>query len=44
MYKRQSEDSALARIDQGTFTLDLTYDLGEYMTFIGKNEIPNVGT
>ena len=39
-----SEDSALARIDQGTFTLDLTYDLGEYMTFIGKTEIPNVGT
>ena len=39
-----SEDSALTRIDQGTFTLDLTYDLGEYMTFIGKTEIPNVGT
>lgn len=39
-----SEDSALACIDQGTFTLDLTYDLGEYMTFIGKTEIPNVGT
>ena len=39
-----SEDSVLARIDQGTFTLDLTYDLGEYMTFIGKTEIPNVGT
>ena len=39
-----SEDSALARIDQGTFTLDLTYDLGKYMTFIGKTEIPNVGT
>ena len=39
-----SENSALARIDQGTFTLDLTYDLGEYMTFIGKTEIPNVGT
>ena len=39
-----SEDSALARIDQGTFTLDLTYDLGEYMRSIGKNEIPNVGT
>ena len=39
-----SEDSALARIDQGTFTLDLTYDLGKYMTSIGKNEIPNVGT
>ena len=39
-----SEDSALARIDQGTFTLDLTYDLGEYMTSIGKTEIPNVGT
>ena len=39
-----SGDSALARIDQGTFTLDLTYDLGEYMTFIGKTEIPNVGT
>jgi len=37
-------DSALARIDQGTFTLDLTYDLGEYMTSIGKTEIPNVGT
>ena len=39
-----SEDSALARIDQGTFTLDLTYDLGKYMRSIGKNEIPNVGT
>ena len=39
-----SEDSALARIDQGTFTLDLTYDLGEYMTSIGKAEIPDVGT
>ena len=39
-----SEDSALARIDQGSFTLDLTYDLGEYMTSIGKTEIPNVGT
>ena len=39
-----SGDSALARIDQGTFTLDLTYDLGKYMTSIGKNEIPNVGT
>ena len=39
-----SEDSALARIDRGTFTLDLTYDPGEYMTFIGKTEIPNVGT
>ena len=39
-----SDDSALARIDQGTFTLDLTYDLGEYMNSIGKNEIPNVGT
>ena len=39
-----SEDSALARIDQGTFTLDLTYDLGEYMRSIGKTEIPNVGT
>ena len=39
-----SEDSALARIDQGTFTLDLTYDLGRYMTSIGKTEIPNVGT
>ncbi len=39
-----SGDSALARIDQGTFTLDLTYDLGEYMNSIGKNEIPNVGT
>ena len=39
-----SDDSALARIDQGTFTLDLTYDLGEYMTSIGKTEIPNVGT
>ena len=38
------EDSALARIDQGTFTLDLTYDLGKYMTSIGKTEIPNVGT
>ena len=37
-------DSALARIDQGTFTLDLTYDLGKYMTSIGKTEIPNVGT
>ena len=39
-----SEDSALARIDQGTFTLDLTYDLGRYMKSIGKTEIPNVGT
>ena len=39
-----SEDSALARIDQGTFTLDLTYDLGKYMNSIGKPEIPNVGT
>ena len=39
-----SDDSALARIDQGTFTLDLTYDLGEYMRSIGKTEIPNVGT
>ena len=39
-----SENSALARIDQGTFTLDLTYDLGKYMTSIGKTEIPNVGT
>ena len=39
-----SDDSALARIDQGTFTLDLTYDLGKYMNSIGKNEIPNVGT
>jgi hypothetical protein len=39
-----SDDSALARIDQGTFTLDLTYDLGEYMNSIGKTEIPNVGT
>ena len=39
-----SGDIALARIDQGTFTLDLTYDLGEYMTSIGKTEIPNVGT
>ncbi len=39
-----SEDSALARIDQGTFTLDLTYNLGEYMRSIGKTEIPNVGT
>ena len=39
-----SEDSVLARIDQGTFTLDLTYDLGEYMNSIGKTEIPNVGT
>ena len=39
-----SEDSALARIDQGTFTLELTYDLGRYMTSIGKTEIPNVGT
>ena len=39
-----SGDGALARIDQGTFTLDLTYDLGKYMTSIGKNEIPNVGT
>ena len=39
-----SEDSALARIDQGTFTLDLTYDLGKYMNSIGKTEIPNVGT
>ena len=39
-----SGESALARIDQGTFTLDLTYDLGEYMNSIGKTEIPNVGT
>ena len=39
-----SGDSALARIDQGTFTLELTYDLGRYMTSIGKTEIPNVGT
>ena len=39
-----SGESALARIDQGTFTLDLTYDLGKYMTSIGKTEIPNVGT
>ena len=39
-----SEDSALTRIDQGTFTLDLTYDLGKYMNSIGKTEIPNVGT
>ena len=39
-----SGESALARIDQGTFTLDLIYDLGEYMRSIGKNEIPNVGT
>ena len=39
-----SGDSALARIDQGTFTLDLTYDLGKYMNSIGKTEIPNVGT
>ena len=39
-----SENSALARIDQGTFTLDLTYNLGQYMTSIGKTEIPNVGT
>lgn len=39
-----AEDSALARIDQGTFTLDLTYDLGKCMTSIGKTEIPNVGT
>ena len=39
-----SGDSALARIDQGTFTLDLTYDLGRYMTSIDKTEIPNVGT
>lgn len=39
-----SEDIVLARIDQGTFTLDLTYDLGKYMNSIGKNEIPNVGT
>ena len=39
-----SEESALARIDQGTFTLDLTYDLGKYMNSIGKTEIPNVGT
>ena len=39
-----SEDDALARIDQGTFTLDLTYDLGRYMNSIGKTEIPNVGT
>ena len=39
-----SGESALARINQGTFTLDLIYDLGEYMRSIGKTEIPNVGT
>ena len=39
-----SGDDALARIDQGSFTLDLTYDLGKYMNSIGKTEIPNVGT
>ena len=39
-----SKDIALARIDQGTFTLDLIYDLGKYMRSIGKTEIPNVGT
>ena len=39
-----SGNSALARIDQGTFTLELTYDLGRYMTSIGKTEIPHVGT
>ena len=39
-----SGGSALARIDQGTFTLELTYDLGRYMTSIGKTEIPHVGT
>ena len=39
-----SGDGALARIDQGTFTLELTYDLGRYMTSIGKTEIPHVGT
>ena len=39
-----SGDSVLARIDQGTFTLELTYDLGRYMTSIGKTEIPHVGT
>ena len=39
-----SGESALARIDQGTFTLDLIYDLGKYMNSIGKPEIPNVGT
>lgn len=39
-----SGDDALARIDQGTFTLDLTYNLGKYMNSIGKTEIPNVGT
>ena len=39
-----SGDSALARIDQGTFTLELTYDLGRYMTSIGNTEIPHVGT
>ena len=39
-----SGESALARIDQGTFTLDLIYDLGKYMNSIGKTEIPNVGT
>ena len=39
-----SENSALARIDQGTFTLDLTYNLGKYMNSIGKTEIPNVST
>ncbi len=39
-----SDNSALARIDQGTFTLDLTYNLGKYMNSIGKTEIPNVGT
>ena len=39
-----SGDRTLARIDQGTFTLELTYDLGRYMTSIGKTEIPHVGT
>ena len=38
-----SEDSALARIDQGTFTLDLTYDLGGYMNIHWQNRDPQCG-
>ena len=38
-----SEDSALARIDQGTFTLDLTYDLGKYMNIHWQNRDPQCG-
>ena len=37
-----SGDSALARIDQGTFTLDLTYDLGRYIIH-WQNRDPQCG-